>query len=181
MPYATIEAAQCGCVSCSGAACRCGCAQSGTAVDRHGGRRRTFMAFAGAVLVAGLLAGCMSHEPVPANLDYATTRSSQQAAYRVSYRSETTPIPINRMHSWTLHVETADGRPVTEATVQVDGDMPQHRHGLPTRPRVTRNLGNGDYLVEGVKFQMGGWWVMEFTVSAGGRTDVAKFNLMLQG
>ena len=40
--------------------------------------------------------------------------------------------------------------------LKVDGDMPQHGHGLPTRPRVTRNLGNGDYQIEGVKFQMGG-------------------------
>ena len=84
------------------------------------------------------------------------------------------------MHSWTLHVETKEGRPVTDATVKIDGDMPQHGHGLPTRPRVTRNLGNGDYLVEGVKFQMGGWWVMEFTVATGESSDVAKFNLKLQ-
>ena len=45
---------------------------------------------------------------------------------------------------------------------------------------MTRNLGNGDYVVEGVKFQMGGWWVMEFAVAAAEGSDVAKFNLKLQ-
>ncbi|HEU0202753.1 MAG TPA: FixH family protein [Burkholderiaceae bacterium] len=179
MQHATFEAAPCGCASCAGAACRCGCAHSIATGAAHRARRRAFARLAGALLVVGLAAACS--QTVPANLDYATTRSTAQGAYRVSYKTEATPIPINRMHTWTLHVETADGRAVTDAAVKVDGDMPQHLHGLPTRPRVTRNLGNGDYLVEGVKFQMGGWWVVEFTITAGGRTDVAKFNVMLQG
>ena len=33
--------------------------------------------------------------------------------------------------------------------------MPQHGHGLPTKPRVTRPLGNGDHLVEGDEVQHG--------------------------
>jgi hypothetical protein len=140
---------------------------------------RTLVRAAGALATAALLAACM-HQAESANLDYASTRLSEQGAYRVSYTSDTTPIPVNRMHSWTLHVETQDGRPLADAAIKVDGDMPGHGHGLPTRPRVTRNLGNGDYLVEGMKFQMGGWWVMEVTVVADGRTDTAKFNLKLQ-
>jgi hypothetical protein len=142
----------------------------------------SFGGLAAAFVAVGLLAGCMhaGAKGVPEGLDYGTVRMSEQAAYRVSYKSEPARVPVNQMHSWTLHVETAAGQPVTDAAVKVDGDMPQHGHGLPTRPRVTRNLGNGDYLVEGMKFQMGGWWVMEFTVASGGRSDVAKFNLMLQ-
>jgi hypothetical protein len=84
------------------------------------------------------------------------------------------------MHQWTLHVESADGRPVEDATINVDGDMPQHGHGLPTSPRVTKYLGNGDYLVDGMKFQMGGWWLMDFTISAKGQTDAVHFNMMLK-
>jgi hypothetical protein len=149
------------------------------------GQRRRFSlgGLAAAFVAVGLLGGYIQHagaKGVPEGLDYATVRMSEQAAYRVSYQSEPARVPVNQMHSWTLHVETAAGQPVTDATVKVDGDMPQHGHGLPTRPRVTRNLGNGDYLVEGMKFQMGGWWVMEFTVASGGRSDIAKFNLMLQ-
>jgi hypothetical protein len=134
----------------------------------------------GTVAVLGVMAGCMHIAmAVPADLDYATTRVSEQGGYRVSYRSNAGQVPINRLHAWTLHVETSDGQAVTNATVQVDGAMPQHLHGLPTRPRVTHHLGNGDYLVEGMKFQMGGWWVMAFTIATADRTDVAKFNLML--
>ena len=117
---------------------------------------------------------------VPSDLDYSTTRASDNDLFRVSYLSSQDIVPVNQMHQWTLHVETADSQPVENATIGVDGDMPQHGHGLPTRPQVTKNLGNGDYLVEGMKFQMGGWWVMDFTISADGQTDAVHFNMMLK-
>jgi hypothetical protein len=61
----------------------------------------------------------------------------------------------------------------------VDGGMPQHGHGLPTKPLVTRQLGNGDHLVEGMKFNMGGWWVVKFRVNAAQGPDSVVFNLKL--
>jgi hypothetical protein len=116
---------------------------------------------------------------VPGNLDYSTTRVSDKSMFRVSYRSAEDTIPVNKMHQWTLHIETVDGKPVENATIQVDGDMPQHGHGLPTKPRVTKYLGNGDYLVDGMKFQMGGWWLMDFTITADAQMDAVHFNMML--
>jgi hypothetical protein len=58
--------------------------------------------------------------------------------------------------------------------------MPQHGHGLPTQPQVTQSLGNGDYLVEGMKFQMAGWWVVDFNIDSAGQRDNVRFNLILQ-
>ena len=117
---------------------------------------------------------------VPSDLDYSTTSESDNGLYRVSYTASNGTIPINQMHEWTLHVESADGTPVEDAAITVDGDMPQHGHGLPTSPRVTQYLGNGDYLVEGLKFQMGGWWLMDFIITANGQTDAVHFNMMLK-
>jgi hypothetical protein len=57
--------------------------------------------------------------------------------------------------------------------------MPQHGHGLPTRPRVTRNLGGGVYEIEGVRFNMGGWWEFKLAISAPGGSDRVTFNLAL--
>jgi hypothetical protein len=139
-------------------------------------RRSLLAAAAGVALLA---AGCATAAAESAR-DYATDKLTQQGAYRVSWRTEAGTPPIGQLHAWVLHVARPDGTPVTDAAIAIDGDMPQHLHGLPTRPRVTRHLGNGDYLVEGIKFQMGGWWVMEFTVTAAGRKDVAKFNLLLK-
>ena len=140
--------------------------------------RRRFVLAAGA-LVALSAAGCM-HAGEAATRDYATERLSNAGAFRVSYQPETSPLPVGRLHAWTLHVARPDGTPVADAQIEVDGDMPQHLHGLPTRPRMTRYLGQGSYLVEGIKFQMGGWWVMDFRITAGGRTDTVRFNLQLQ-
>jgi hypothetical protein len=117
---------------------------------------------------------------VPSDLDLSTTRRSNQGLYQVSYTPRRGPIVINQLHAWTIHVATPDGRPVTDAVIAVDGDMPQHGHGPPTRPRVTKHLGNGDYLVEGMKFQMGGWWVVDFIIDAHGRHDTVRFNMILK-
>jgi hypothetical protein len=117
--------------------------------------------------------------PPPAELDTAATRLTVNGLYRVSFVSQTDPIAINEIHSWTLHVETADGRPVDNGDIRVDGGMPQHGHGLPTQPQVTQNLGNGDYLVEGLKFQMPGWWEVKFDITAESQTDTITFNLVL--
>lgn len=114
----------------------------------------------------------------PAGLD--TSILTDQELFRVSYSSNEEPLPLNQIHSWTLHVETADGQPVESAEISIDGGMPQHGHGLPTRPQVTENLGGGDYLVEGMKFQMPGWWEVRFDISAGGQSDTVTFNLVLE-
>ena len=136
------------------------------------------------VLVAVYFAGmnimmAQMNSEVPSDLDYSNTRVSENGLFRVSYVSSQDIVPVNQMHQWTLHVETADGQPVENATIAVDGDMPEHGHGLPTRPQVTEYLGNGDYLVEGMKFQMGGWWVMDFTITANSHTDAVHFNMKL--
>lgn len=124
--------------------------------------------------------GMHGDSPAPSGLDYATERTTYNGAFNVSYTTENT-IAINQMHTWVLHIETADGQPVEDATITVDGGMPQHGHGLPTAPQVTEYLGNGDYLVEGMKFQMGGWWEVKFNISAGDLTDTITFNLTLEG
>ena len=97
-----------------------------------------------------LLYGCSHFSPPPSDLDYARTRESEGGLYRGTIRPQVDPIPQGQLHRWTLHLETAAGAPVDSAAIAVDGGMPQHGHGLPTRPRVTRPLGNGDHLVEGM-------------------------------
>ena len=144
--------------------------------------KRRSLLISAAILAVGIGAGCSADagvKPPHDSSEYVAERMSAQGGFRVSYRTDG-PVPIGRLHTWTLHVARADGTPVTDAVVAVDGDMPEHRHGLPTRPRVTRHLGSGDYLVEGVKFQMGGWWVMDFDITAAGHTERVRFNLQLK-
>jgi hypothetical protein len=74
----------------------------------------------------------MGNVAAPADLDTATTRLTDNGLYHISFTSAFDPIAINQIHSWTLHVETADGQPVDNAEIVVNGGMPQHGHGLPT-------------------------------------------------
>lgn len=113
--------------------------------------------------------------PPPADLDYATTQKSEQGSFTATIEPPTAPIAINQIHNWTIDVVRADGTPVDTAAIMIDGGMPQHGHGLPTRPQVTRDLGGGKFEVEGMKFNMPGWWVVNVHVG----DDTATFNLSL--
>ena len=140
-----------------------------------------------AVLLALAVVGCsMSGAPAASSsaasqIDTSRTRPSDAGLFRATITPSADPAPINEMHTWTLHVETPDGKPVENAQVSVDGGMPEHGHGLPTQPKVTKYLGNGDYLVEGMRFNMPGMWQLKFRVTAGGQTDQVVFNLALRG
>ena len=123
--------------------------------------------------------GCMMFSKAPKDLDYSRTRLSSRGLYRGSFQPAGDSIRVGRMHSWKLHLETADGAPVDDATIAVDGGMPQHGHGLPTKPRVTKRLGHGEHVVDGMKFNMGGWWVVKFRVAGALGPDSLTFNLKL--
>lgn len=122
----------------------------------------------------------MGNQSAPADLDTSTTLLSDAGLFRVSYSSDSSPLPLNQIHSWTIHIETADGQPVEGAEILVNGGMPQHGHGLPTQPEMTEDLGNGDYRVEGMKFQMLGFWEVKFNINADGQSDNVTFNLILE-
>ena len=124
-------------------------------------------------------AGCMAAAQAPKELDYSRTRTSATGLYRGRIIPDGDSIPTGKLQRWTLHLETANGAPVDVATVTVDGGMPQHGHGLPTKPQVTRALGEGNHLVEGMKFNMGGWWVVKFRVDSNAGNDSLVFNLSL--
>lgn len=111
-----------------------------------------------------------------AHADSWLTRSGY---YRVSYRSELEPLTINKIHSWIFHIETADGEAVTGAEITVTGGMPLHNHGLPTDPRMTAELGDGDYRFEGMRFHMNGEWELLVSIAAGGRRDTVVIPLTL--
>ncbi len=134
----------------------------------------------GASWYALMLQRMADENTLPPDLDVSRTRASAQGLYSATYTPSLEPLTIDKLHSWTLHLETPDGKPVEDATITVHGDMPGHGHGLPTKPIVSQHRGNGDYLVEGMKFQMPGWWYVEFDVSTGGKQDTMRFDFILK-
>lgn len=107
------------------------------------------------------------------------TWTSKRGLFVVSWQSELDPLQINQLHAWTLHIENPAGEAITAAKIDVDGGMPEHDHGLATRPRVTAELGNGDYRLDGLRFHMRGNWELQFTIVANGKTDTVVVKVTL--
>lgn len=105
-------------------------------------------------------------------------RTSINGSFRATIE-ENRPYETGKLLSSVINVQDAKGGVVDNAQITVDGGMPQHGHGLPTRPRVTKDLGNGRYQVDGLKFNMGGWWELRFAITAGTTSDTVTFNLDL--
>ncbi len=112
--------------------------------------------------------------------DAIEAQSTENGLFIVSAVSQLDPVVINETHSWIIHIETADETPVIDADISIDGGMPEHNHGFPTAPRVTENLGDGDYLLEGMRFNMGGVWVLTLEISSGDQTDSVTFEFELK-
>lgn len=142
------------------------------------------MAVRTGVAAAALLlsTGCImmgNGQPRPADSEFGMgPRTSAGGRYQATLETPE-PLRVRRMHAVRLTVRTAAQAPVEGATIIVDGGMPQHGHGLPTQPRVTRALGGGTYQVEGLKFNMGGWWEVKFRITSAAGTDSVTFNLDL--
>lgn len=132
-----------------------------------------------ALVILCVHAGLAWAQGSPEQPDTGASRLTDEQHFAVRYTSHLDPIAINTMHAWTLNIRDRSGRPVTDATVQVEGGMPGHDHGLPTRPRVTQDLGGGDYLLEGMKFHMGGRWQVTLLVEQGETSDRVTFELDL--
>lgn len=107
--------------------------------------------------------------------------STDAGLYRVHLEPEGGAIPLSRLHGWIVSVRDAEGRPFEPARLAFSGGMPQHGHGLVTAPRVTRSLGAGRFLVEGVKFHMGGEWILRVELVGPGGPDVARFRVRVRG
>ena len=134
-------------------------------------------ALSAAALVA--TTGCMSP---PTNLDVSLIRPTVDKKYVVTLRPPATPAAINQLHAWQVRVASSAGVPVAHARITVDGGMPQHGHGLPTKPQVTQELPGGTYLIEGMKFSMTGWWEIKLSIDtpdSPGGADKVTFNTVV--
>lgn len=134
--------------------------------------------FTAAALGMGLLAACSLTQPL-ADLDVRMSKPSVAALYRVAIHPVAGQPGVNQIHDWEIEIRTESGDPVSNADIVFSGGMPQHFHGFPTQPRVTEVLGNGRYVLGGVKFSMTGWWEMKLAIAAPQGRDSVAFNTVL--
>jgi len=117
---------------------------------------------------------------------HAVSQVSDKGLYKLSLYSNEAPIPLQKIHSWTLHVENIQGAEIDKLKLFVFGGMPMHRHGFPTKPLISQHLGNGDFRIDGIKFNMAGHWELRFNITEKGqapnqsRNDRAVFKVHLK-
>ena len=138
----------------------------------------TVLAFLGMMSAAALVARGHGVKP-PAQSEFGLgPRTSAKGLYVATLEPGQTLKP-RKMYAIRASVRDAAGQLVEDAAIAVDGGMPQHGHGLPTRPRVTAALGGGSYEISGLRFNMGGWWEVRLTITTPVGADTVTFNLDL--
>jgi hypothetical protein len=142
-------------------------------------RRALLLGIPALVLASGIVTAGAMMRSVPDDLDLALDKPTAGGLYKAAIAPQANPIVVGSMHAWTVTVRTPAGAPLKVAKITVNGGMPQHGHGLPTAPQVTKDLGDGGYLVEGMKFNMRGWWTLDLAIDGPKGADTVTFNLIL--
>ena len=115
----------------------------------------------------------------PKKIDTSPVAVSSTGAIVASYSVLQTPIPLNKIHSWQLMLADKNGKALDGMNVIFISTMPEHLHGMTTKPRVSSTGIAGKYLLEGMNFHMPGWWEITLQISGDGMKEVVHFNLLI--
>lgn len=120
-------------------------------------------------------------EPQPRDEGFAQRVRSNGGLYEVSYALQAAPQGYRDLFDIRLRVhrlaDPAD--PLRDLRVVVDADMPDHRHGMNTTPRVTR-APDGTFTVSGLQFHMTGYWELYVDLEMDGVTERAQFEVIVE-
>ncbi|MEY9586578.1 FixH family protein [Sinorhizobium fredii] len=145
---------------------------------RSSSRRAVLLAIPAVLATTAVAAGLFSRD-LPSDLDLVLKKPTSAGLYIAAIAPDRQPVTVGRMNAWTVTLTDANGTPVNRAAIAIDGGMPQHGHGLPTAPAVTKSLGRGRFLIEGMKFNMPGWWEIDLAIDGPGGADTVTFNVVL--
>ncbi len=111
---------------------------------------------------------------------FKNVKESSNGIFKVTLDSNSANSSLNEFQTWLVTVvDSGTGEAVSPARISVGGGMPMHGHGLPTQPEVSGYLGEGQYQVEGVKFNMHGQWILEFQITTADAVDSVVFEVIL--
>jgi hypothetical protein len=100
--------------------------------------------------------------------------------YSITYTTDPSPIVLGQLFTIDAVVTDAhSGEPIQTGTVAINARMPQHGHGMPTKPEDDPGVCGsgacshpaGHYLTRGMKFHMAGDWMIRFDVTGPGGID----------
>lgn len=99
--------------------------------------------------------------------------------YRVVFTTTPRMIPMNEPFEISARPERIDGAPVGAVEMRVDAAMPDHHHGMTTKPQVEYKPGGGCH-VKGMLLHMPGYWEIYFDIERDGEIERAQYNFELE-
>lgn len=115
----------------------------------------------------------------PEILDTSTTSATRYGTLQASYETDFLEVPLNGVHSWRLSLQDKHGQPVAGADIDLSADMPEHLHGMTTKPLVQETDIPGLYLVRGMNFHMPGYWEVTLDITEADSRHLLRFNLIV--
>ena len=106
---------------------------------------------------------------------------SRGGTYAVLWKPVGGDVPKNEHFELLVRVYRKDGQehvPLEGLNLVFTGWMPDHGHGMNTRPQAT-DEGAGAYRVRGMLFHMGGHWQFFIDVVEGSHSERAEFDVLL--
>lgn len=128
--------------------------------------------------MAGVPAGAATAPACGAALRSAAALLAQGDGALVAFVPRPLPVPVGR-HFELRFAVCGDAGPRSDVKVQVDADMPAHRHGMNYRASVVP-LGAGVFRAQGLMFHMPGRWRVIFDIEADGRMQRATHEIEVQ-
>ena len=118
--------------------------------------------------MVALNAGAHASDDCAAALNAAPSFIAEGDGIRVAFAPRPAAVPVGR--HFQIDFVVCNGNAVrSDASVQVDADMPAHRHGMNYRATVAP-LAGGVQRADGLMFHMPGTWRVIFDVVLDGRT-----------
>ena len=131
--------------------------------------------------VTHLLVACNSEQvseaAVPADTAWEMSQQSDEQKFSITFQCTKKPFVGDFQVCDVLL--TSDGKPVSGASISIDGGMQAHGHGLPTSPKMSAAEVAGQYKIEGLKFSMLGEWIVGFRVKSNGIADQTVFKFSI--
>jgi len=107
---------------------------------------------------------CVCHSLIASEINQVgIVQKSKQAIYESKLKCQNSLSTGSFQDCW-LELSYA-GKPVKNAEIFINGNMPEHEHGLPTSPKIVWSDDKNAHLIQGLKFSMPGQWSLNFKVN----------------
>lgn len=104
---------------------------------------------------------------------------STHGFFKIILKPEDKKLLLGQYTNWIIQIVDTEDVPVENARLSISAGMfgKGHGHGMPTNPQVTTHLGKGQYLIEGMLFNMLGEWTIYVNVATEHHSDQARLDI----